>query len=74
MHQAMYTRNWYVDSSSASEILLMLHVKGFIVKDQTQRTFPIITAPLPHVRMEAIVVGMEPLRRDVVILEKESFY
>lgn len=74
MHQAMYTRNLYVESPSASEPLLMWHVKRFIVKERSRRTFPIVTPPLRHVGMEAIVVGTEPLGRDVVMMEKASFY
>lgn len=74
MHQAVYTRNLYVDSPSDSEYLLMWHVKCLIVKKRTRRTSPMITAPLRHVGMEAIAVGMEPLGKDVVMMEKASFY
>lgn len=74
MHQALYAGNWSVNSPPPSELWLKSYAKGFISKERTQKTCPVRIAPLRSVRMEAIVVGTEPLGSHVVIREKASFY
>lgn len=74
MHQALYGRNWYVDSTSPSEVWLTWHPKGFIFKEPTRGTCPVLRVPSRNVGMEVIVAGTEPLGSRAVIREKASFY
>lgn len=74
MPQAMYASNWCVTFPFASRLRLIWHLKGFIYKEETRKTYPKLLPQLRLVRMEVIVVGTERLGRHVVMIEKVSLY